>query len=208
MKKEIFCVSTKKKPEKYFEIEVSLVGAEPKVWRRFLIHKYSTFGDLHKAIQVACGWQDYHLYAFSEKDPYSRHGDDDPIFAISPHDEADNYDHEPKYADKLRLTWIFDDQSIGREIFYLYDYGDGWVHSVKMIGFHRLEEKFKRRLIAGARAFPLEDSGALPGYQRCVDAYNDPKNAEKDLLVWMGDWNPERFDLKKAKVEFQLPRKK
>lgn len=201
-------MSPKEKSHKYFEIEVSLVGAEPKVWRLFLIHKYSTFGDLHKAIQVACGWQDYHLYSFSEQNPYVRHDGDSTTFAISPHDEAEGYDHEPQYADKLRLTWIFDDDSIGRKIFYLYDYGDGWIHSVKMVGFHKLEEKFKRRLIAGGRAFPLEDSGALPGYQRCVDAYHDPKNAEEDLLVWMGDWNPEHFDIKKAKIKFQLPRKK
>jgi Plasmid pRiA4b ORF-3-like protein len=201
-------MSRKETTHKYFEIEVSLVGAEPKVWRQFLIHKYSTFGDLHKAIQVACGWQDYHLYSFSELNPYSRHDGDNTTFAISPHDEAEGYSTEPQYADKLRLTWIFDDDCVGREIFYLYDYGDGWIHSVKMIGFHKLEEKFKRRLIAGGRAFPLEDSGALRGYQRCVDAYYDPENAEDDLLLWMGDWNPEHFDLKKAKSKFNLPRKK
>jgi Plasmid pRiA4b ORF-3-like protein len=148
---------------------VSLVGAEPKVWRQFLIHKYSTLGDLHKAIQVACGWQDYHLYSFSHKNPADRFGPDDSVFAVSPHDEVENYDPEPKYADKLRLTWIFDDHSIGLEIFYLYDYGDGWIHSVKMVGFQKLDEKFRRKLVAGARAFPIEDSGALPGYQRCVD---------------------------------------
>ena len=36
---------------KYFEFEVSLLGVELKVWRRFLIHQQSTFGDLHKAMK-------------------------------------------------------------------------------------------------------------------------------------------------------------
>ncbi len=193
---------------KYFEIEVSLIGPKPKVWRRFLIHKYSTFGDLHRAIQVACGWRNSHLYSFWEKNPYTSAIGDNTTFAISPYDEAENYDHRPEYADQLRLGHIFDDTSVGREIFYLYDYGDSWIHTVKMTGFHKFEEKFRRKLLAGERPFPLEDSGSLPGYQRCIDAYHDPENSDEDLLLWMGNWSPEYFDLKKTQAKFQLPRKK
>jgi hypothetical protein len=201
-------MSPKQTMNKYFEMEVRLIGPKPKVWRRFLIHKYSTFDHLHKAIQAACGWQDYHLYSFSDENPYTSDFGDNLTFAISPHDLAENYQPEPEYAENLRLGHIFSDKSIGREIFYLYDYGDGWIHSVKMTGIHKFEEKFRRKLLAGERAFPLEDSGSLPGYQRCIDAYRDPKNAEEDLLVWMGDWNPEHFDLKKTQAMFESTRKK
>jgi len=48
----------------YYEFEVSLEGIKPRIWRRFLLRKDSTFHELHDTIQRACGWQDRHLYAF------------------------------------------------------------------------------------------------------------------------------------------------
>ncbi len=196
------------KTYQYFEIEVSLLGVEPKIWRQFLIQRNSTFGDLHRAIQLACGWKNSHLYSFSERNPYHRHDEGNTTFAISPYDDAEGYEHEPQYADNLRLSHCFDASSIGHSIFYLYDYGDGWIHQVELVGFYQLEEKFRRQLLAGERAFPLEDSGALPGYQRCVDAFYSPEQAEEDLLHWMGNWDPEHFDLTKSKAKFNLPRSK
>lgn len=196
------------KRHKYFEFEISLQGVEPKVWRRFLIHRQSTFGDLHKAIQVACGWKDYHLYSFSEQNPAHSYGPDQSTFAISPHDEPEGYEIEPEIATKYKLFDFFDDDDQDVEIFYVYDYGDGWIHSVKMIATRQESEKFKRRLIGGARAFPLEDCGGLPGYQQCVDAFYNKKHAEDDLLRWMGKWNPEFFDLKKTQGRFQPKTKK
>ena len=49
---------------KYFEMEVSLLGIEPRIWRRFLIRAEATFQDLHNAIQEACGWENAHLFEF------------------------------------------------------------------------------------------------------------------------------------------------
>ncbi len=49
---------------RFLEIEVVLRGVRPKVWRSFLLRADATFAHLHEAIQLACEWQDYHLYAF------------------------------------------------------------------------------------------------------------------------------------------------
>jgi hypothetical protein len=48
---------------RYLDIEVTIVLSR-RVWRRFLIHKGATFYELHRAIQDAFGWLDYHLFEF------------------------------------------------------------------------------------------------------------------------------------------------
>jgi hypothetical protein len=48
---------------RYFDVEVTLVLPR-RVWRRFLIAKSATFGDLRAAIQDALGWQNCHLFEF------------------------------------------------------------------------------------------------------------------------------------------------
>ncbi|KKX47652.1 hypothetical protein L950_0225340 [Sphingobacterium sp. IITKGP-BTPF85] len=40
---------------------------KPPVWRRLLVPDYFTFDRLHKVIQEAFGWENYHLYQFSPK---------------------------------------------------------------------------------------------------------------------------------------------
>ena len=40
---------------KYFDLEISLLEIEPRIWRRFLIHSQATFMDLHDAVQQAFG---------------------------------------------------------------------------------------------------------------------------------------------------------
>ena len=191
----------------YFEFEVTLLGGEPKVWRRFILRRQSSFGDLHKAIQVACGWKDSHLYSFSKQDPTNRYGPDLSVFAVSPYDEPADYQLEPKYSEELELDDVFmNDQA--KEIFYSYDYGDGWIHSVKMLAHRQYPETFKRRLLAGARAFPLDDCGGLPGYQRCIRAFHNPSTADTDLLHWIGKWNPEAFDFRSTQKRFDLPKQK
>lgn len=45
--------------------KVQLVGiTKPPVWRRFAIANNATFYDLHRAIQMAFGWEDCHLWCF------------------------------------------------------------------------------------------------------------------------------------------------
>jgi hypothetical protein len=48
----------------YYEFEVSLQGVKPKTWRRFQLRTDASFLDLHYAIQLACGWENAHLFAF------------------------------------------------------------------------------------------------------------------------------------------------
>ena len=193
----------------YFEFEVSLIHIKPRIWRRFLIHNQATFQKLHLAIQDACGWTNSHLYIFREGRLRG------PEIAGIPDD--DRYDGGPPPtpdARKIKLADYFSTTEPSA-IIYEYDFGDSWEHEVTLRGCPKLPERFKRRLLAGERAFPLEDCGGTPGYEECVDAVKYRKNPDLDIkndlydkedlenrLEWLGDWEPEKFDLKAVKEIF------
>ena len=47
-----------------YQLKVRLLRVSPMVWRRFLIGRQETLGELHRVIQVAFGWTDTHLNRF------------------------------------------------------------------------------------------------------------------------------------------------
>jgi len=44
-----------------YQLKITLREIEPPIWRRVLVLSDITFYKLHKTIQAAFGWQDYHL---------------------------------------------------------------------------------------------------------------------------------------------------
>lgn len=49
---------------RYLELDVCLKDLNPRIWRRFRIRAFSTFADLHGAIQSLCGWSAECVYEF------------------------------------------------------------------------------------------------------------------------------------------------
>lgn len=52
---------------KVVSLKVTLRDTKPPVWRRLLAPGETTLGDLHRAIQAAMGWEDYHSTASTSK---------------------------------------------------------------------------------------------------------------------------------------------
>ncbi len=179
----------------YLELEVSLRYVKPKVWRRFMIRNDVSFDVLHRAIQDACGWWDSHLYGFFANHHW------DSQFARSPHETGWGEPSRARNAAKIKLHEVL--AAKGDKCVYIYDYGDSWEHDVKVVAVRELDEKFKRRLLDGARAFPLEDCGSYPGYEDLVANFDKPLSELDDearhMREWAhemsADWHPERFDL-------------
>jgi len=189
----------------YYDFEVSLEGVKPRIWRRFLLRRASTFQDLHDAIQRACGWQDCHLFAFSSFDSGE-------YFAISSYDEPWDEDDAAPVAGDVRIDSIFRD--VGDRCIYLYDFGDGWEHLVELKAIERLAGQGRRKLIGGERAFPPEDCGGPDGYYECLEAFriSDAELAQLDesqrddllsVRTWFGNWDPERFDFEATAEELR-----
>jgi hypothetical protein len=183
---------------KYFDFEVSLLGVEPRMWRRFLLKDTATFEDLHRAIQDAGGWEDYHLYEF-------RDSKGKKTIARAPYEDSFDEEHAPAVG-KVRLTSHFTRK--GAKCLYVYDFGDDWHHVVELKQVAEMAERFTRRLVDGARALPPEDCGGEWGYARClaalglVDAGDFDTGDLEETREWLGDWNPEEFDLAAVRKRF------
>lgn len=168
----------------YYVVEVTLQKIIPRIWRRFKISAEAMFVDLHEAIQDACGWKNCHLFQF--KDAKGR------VLAGLP-DGPDDVTTPDAQINPIRKTLGL---RKGRSLIYVYDFGDYWIHDVKVVDTELTNsDRLARVLLAGERAFPPEDCGGLSGYRDCVKVSLERKK-DPQLRRWLENWEPEKFDLK------------
>lgn len=46
------------------KLKASVLGISPMIWRRVVVPSELTLYGLHRVLQIAFGWEDYHLHAF------------------------------------------------------------------------------------------------------------------------------------------------
>ncbi|TYR36416.1 plasmid pRiA4b ORF-3 family protein [Mesorhizobium microcysteis] len=134
-----------------YRLKVSLRRISPMIWRRLLVPEEMTLFGLHRTIQIAFGWEDYHLHAF--KLHGRRYG---TTWTGERHRDATG--KEIALVD-LQLR-------VRQRILYEYDFGDLWEHEIRVEdGLEREAGKVYPICIAGARAGPPEDIGGPRGYE-------------------------------------------
>ncbi len=185
------------------KIRVELIGISPPIRREILVPARYSFWDLHVAIQDAMGWLDYHLHEFRIGGP-SR---DDAFLIGIPSDDIwdDSLDVQPGW----NIPGIDFLSESGDSAEYEYDFGDGWIHEITLLGVEP-REKGQRypKCVAGARACPPEDCGGVHGYESLLEVLFDPSHPEHESMShWIPDgWRPELF--KPDKVRFDNPLKR
>ncbi|HEY0721558.1 MAG TPA: plasmid pRiA4b ORF-3 family protein [Gammaproteobacteria bacterium] len=165
-----------------YQIKVTLKWSNPPIWRRLQLRGDTKLGQLHHILQITMGWWDEHLHAF-EANGIS-YGEPDPDIPSDLRNERN-----------VRLDKIAQE---GDVIKYEYDFGDGWMHELKIEEVLDPEPgTHYPRCIAGARACPPEDCGGVPGYERMLAILANPKDEEyQDIREWLGEeFDPEAFDL-------------
>ena len=172
-------------PRAIYQLKVTLEYLKPPVWRRLLVPSDIPLHKLHAALQEAMGWTDSHLHQFSLRD--RRIGD------ISLDDMAGEEALEDER--KARLQELV---GPGQSLRYEYDFGDGWLHTVRVEKELKPDPRYTYPLcIDGARACPPEDCGGPMGYENLLAALKDPKHPDHaHLVTWIGGpFDPEGFDL-------------
>lgn len=170
-------------PAKVHQLKVVLRGSEPPIWRRLQVPSTTTLAELHGVLQVAMGWEDYHLHQFE----IAR-----VTYGI---DDGEGWGPAPKDERRTRLDRV---ARKGTSLVYEYDFGDSWEHDITVDDVFAAEEgKTYPTCTAGERACPPEDCGGIWGYEEFLGALADPDHEEHDrLLEWVGgEFDPERFDL-------------
>jgi hypothetical protein len=172
-----------------YDVRVSLMHIRPEIWRLIRVPADIRMDQLHYVLQIAFGWTDSHMHQFHVIDAKGVTkafvGRPDPDFAGSTHTQD-----ETKRRLKNFLTKAED------YIGYEYDFGDSWLHEIKLTAVHAQSARLSAPLcLDGARACPPEDCGGVPGFERVLAASANPKLAETDLMEWLGDYDPTTFDL-------------
>jgi len=146
------------------------------------------FTKLHKIIQAAFGWQDYHLFRFDF---------DDVVVHVPDPDYAPGElysDKKEMNAKRTKIDILFSER---KKCVYIYDFGDNWRHDVILETIMPAEEGRRYPVcVAGARHRPPEDVGGVPGYEEFLRIICDPGHPEHDdYLVWAEkDTGGRKFD--------------
>ena len=164
---------------------VTLDGVKPPVRRRVEVPLTIRLDRLHLVLQAAMGWTNSHLYEIRARDV--GWGLPDPDFGDGPLD-----------AKKARLADVLEDAGT-KTLKYLYDFGDGWEHTVKV---ERIADAAPSTaypvLIEATGRCPPEDVGGSWGYAEFLDAIADPAHENH---AEMKEWVGEPFDPKTVDVE-------
>jgi len=190
-------------PKQVFQFRVALHDVEPPIWRRIQVPSEYTFWDLHVAIQDSMGWLDCHLHSFHITDLPSGKVTEIGI----PDDEFLDVEERCLPGWDVPVAEFF--SSPGDKALYMYDFGDGWEHTVTLEAtVDRTPRKRYPACLAGERACPPEDCGGPLGYQDLLRALQDPSDRRHEEMVeWLGrPIEPERFTARS--VKFDDPKKR
>jgi hypothetical protein len=166
------------------QLKVTLLDADPAVWRRLLVPATIRLDRLDRVIQAAMGWTNSHLHMFIH--PTGHYGAPDPDLPL----------HDERKATLNDLA-VRDGDAFG----YEYDLGDSWDHEVLLEKLVPAEPGGRYPVcLDGAGACPPEDCGGTGGYEELIDTLADPNHPDhQDMLRWLGvekgvDFDPARFD--------------
>ena len=180
-------------------LKITLLGTDPKIWRRVEVHSGLTLHELHHVIQRVFEWDNSHLYQFHVPPGgklTNKAMREATRYSMSPPEPFFGGEREDRQADEVLIGQIFNPQH--KQIVYEYDFGDSWEHLVKLEKRTPGGDQDRPPVcLAGENAAPLDDMGGVWGYYDFLAALKDPQNElHDDAVGWLGtDFDPARFDL-------------
>jgi hypothetical protein len=141
------------------QLKIGLEGAAPPLWRRIQIPSAASLGFLHDVIQVAFGWEGYHLNRF--QDGRGREWGEPPVLDRGGFMAAALADEEEaSIGEVLRAE--------GAVLEYVYDFGDSWLHRIEAEKMMPLDPGVRYPRCTGGRraARRRRTSGGSGGWKR------------------------------------------
>jgi hypothetical protein len=177
------------------QLRILLNGSKPPIWRRVLVPAGMPLAQLHEVIQTLFGWLGYHLHEFRIG------GSRDPAYApVNPDGEAEFHGEASRDESTATVGDLL--PAVGSTMTYTYDFGDNWVHGIKVEKILAGDDDGGQlpRCTAGRGAPPAEDSGGTWGWSNIVQAVNDPRHTDhQEYREWLGmlpgdALDPQAFD--------------
>jgi hypothetical protein len=155
-------------------LKITLDDIKPQIFRRIEAPLTLRLDRLHLVFQVAMGWTNAHLHEISAGD----------VRWSEPDADGENGSLDSR---KGRLIDVVN--KVGSRTFsYLYDFGDGWEHTIKIERIFDAEADAQfPRLIEAVGNCPPEDCGGPYGYAGFLEAIADPNHeSHAELVEWIG----------------------
>ena len=174
--------------EDIIQLRVFIQGIRPVIWRRLRVEKNTSLFELHHIIQIAFGWQNYHLFEFEY------HGYNfGEINDVVPEANENMLDARTITLESL----LVDTRELLR---YTYDFGDNWMHYIVVERFlAKANGLAYPYCMSGKNACPPEDCGGIKGYDTLIKALKNKQHPEhKEYKNWVGKgFSPDGFELNK-----------
>lgn len=170
------------------------------VWRRIQVPLFLTFVELHKVIQIAFEWQDYHLHSFylygdlaRRDDRFLNHPGWHPDGMMATRclvdDEEALYYGDPHVTMEVETgkrlkNWMTD------KMLYQYDFGDNWIHLIEVEKIRKESEPPFVRCLDGEGAAPPEDVGGEGRFEYFLEAMADESHEQYD---YYREWSEGTF---------------
>lgn len=186
-----------------YTLRVTLKGIKPAIYRKFNVPSNISLRHLSELLLELMGWMNEHLNQFRKYDKYyapayQREHEMPVLFG-----SARNFNQED-----FALSDLLSEK--GKSIEWEYDFGDSWLHEVKLssIGEYKEGEALVS-FVKGERECPPEDCGGIWGYQDLLKLYAKKATRkrlteeEKERLDWYDmdeDFDPDLFDADFAQI--------
>jgi len=153
-----------------YELKIELKGAIPKIWRKVHVNSDISLNELHHIIQISMGWTNSHLYSFIINEiEYSLK-------------DFDYDNHKYGNAKAYRIK-----EFKNEPIEYVYDFGDYWEHSVRIVNEVKDDRLLHPRCIKGEGTCPPEDVGGAHGFEEFKAIMRDKTHPERESYIeWYG----------------------
>ncbi len=175
----------KKAAERVYLLRMSVVGTNPRIWRRFWVRETMWLSRLHDCIQVSLDWFDYQTHVFYVDE--GRFGN--PIRR-----------EELVVEDDRDVTLADLDFPNRNQILYLYHFGEGWQVELKVEKTVPVEKgQVYPHCLDGERAGPPEDCGGLEAFHDMLACIKEPNtDLGREWLEWLGPgYQPEKCDVER-----------
>lgn len=199
------------------ELKVTLEIENHNIWRRLVVPINTTFTQLHKVLQAAFGWQDYHLHeffiygnerqdvSFINHPSYSKDGYKAIVNLVSD-EEAFDYPNESSiemiFEKGIKLSEYIPQY---KRLMYVYDFGDNWQHYIEVQKVIDNYDKNYAVCIDGEENAPPEDVGGEYGYDEFLEIISDKNNPEyENMMAWGENQGYKEFDIEEVNKKISL----
>jgi hypothetical protein len=154
-----------------YRVRVDLNGTKPPLWRRLELASDLFLDQVHEIVQAAFGWTNSHLHQFSSGPGRYDSGTEHYLCPFQVEEGDPGIPEE-----EVRLDEVLTEP--GDKLFYEYDFGDGWQHTIRLEAILPRRSSAPRAVcITGRRDGPPEDCGGAGAYE-LICAATDPANPE------------------------------